>query len=111
TNTIKFAYPSRDALLADGWTFWATNSGAGRNTEITDTNVGPVVQYEPPDNPAVVRIPVDVGTILQTANNSRNSLFRSLATNWVSMRLALSFFPTNNWQDAHLDLYQDDDDY
>ena len=111
TNTTKFAYPNRDALLADGWTFWATNNGVGRNTEITDTNVGAVVQYEPPDNPAVLRIPVDVGTILETANNSRNSLFRSLATNWVSLRLALTFSPTNNWQDAHLDLYQDDDDY
>jgi hypothetical protein len=111
TNTFGFAYANRTALLADGWSFWATNNGAGRNTEITDTNVGAVVKYRPADNPGALRIPVDAGTLLQTANNSRNSLFRPLATNWVSIRLALSYTPTNNWQDAHLDVYQDDDNY
>jgi hypothetical protein len=45
TNTISLNYPDRNALLADGWTFTAITNGVARDTEITDTNIGPVISY------------------------------------------------------------------
>ena len=45
-------------------------------------------------------------------NNTRNSLFRSLPSDWRSVRLALTFAPSAvDYQQAHLGLYQDDDNY
>ena len=88
--------------------------GAPRNTEITDAGVGPLVSYNQGGPPGALRIPCDVGDLWGTGtgvNNSRNSLFRSLATNWTSMSLALSFAPAMNFQQVHLALYQDDDNY
>ncbi|HTY85967.1 MAG TPA: MBG domain-containing protein, partial [Candidatus Acidoferrum sp.] len=112
TNTITFGYTNRTALLADGWSFIATGvDGTPRNTEITNSGNGAVIVYNPSDNPGVLRIPVDDGYLLLTPNNSRNTLFRSLATNWVSMRLRLSFHPSANYQEANIMLYQDDDDF
>ena len=113
TNTIQFSsYKSRTALLNGGWSFWATNAtGGGRNTEITDPKVGAVIAYNPSDDPGTVRIPVDSGFLLLTPNDSRNCLFRSLPTNWVSMRLKLSFAPKQSFQEANIMLYQDDDDF
>ena len=43
TSTYLFNYTNRDALLADGWIFFATNNGAARNTEITNPAVGAVI--------------------------------------------------------------------
>ena len=75
-----------------------TAGGAIRNTETTS---GAVVSYNQP--PGVLRIPCDVGDIWQNQNDTRNTLFRSLPTNWVSIRLRLaSFAPTQNYQQAGL---------
>ena len=113
TNSIAFNYPNRAALLADGWSFFAVNAnGTGRNTEITDTNVG-VVAYAQTNAAlgTVLRVPCDVGDIWQSANDTQNALFHSLPTNWVSLRLALAFTPSQDYQQAQLTLYQDDDNY
>ena len=114
TNTILFNYPSRSALLADGWSFMAVLNGANRNTEITNPAVGGVVSYDQTAHPGVLRIPCDLGDLWGTGpdtDNTRNSLFRNLATNWVSAKLWLSFAPVSDVQQAHLCLYQDDDNY
>ena len=105
-------------------------TGGHQNTEITTTNVGAVALYGQTNAflGQVTRIPCDVGTIWSSpvqwtngtwpnlspnplANQTRNSLFRSLPTNWVSLRLACSFAPNQNYQGVSLLLYQDDDDY
>ena len=106
TNTIVFNYPNRSALTNDGWSFIATNpDGTPRNTE---TN--PAVMYNQP--PGTLAVPVDQGDLFGTSfNNTRNSLFRNLSTNWVSMRVQLSLNPTVDVDQAHLTLYQDDDNY
>src|SRR6185369_11831239 len=45
-------------------------------------------------------------------NTSRNSLFRNMPTNWISARLRIAAFaPTQNYQQAGLVAYQDDDNY
>ena len=38
-------------------------------------------------------------------------MFRSLPTNWYRIELALAFSPNTNYQQVHLTLYQDDDNY
>src|ERR1017187_3445256 len=105
-------------------------NGGAQNTEITDTNIGAAVSYHKTNSSlgVVTRIPCDVGYMWGSpitftngtvprlnpdplANQTRNSLFRSLPTNWVSMRLALSFAPTGNYHDVRFQLYQDDDNY
>src|SRR5208283_1379494 len=113
TNSIYFTYTNRSALVADGWSLTATNGvGAARNTEITDTNVG-VILYAQTNGSlgTVLRVPCDVGDVWEAANNTRNALFHSLPANWVSLRLALAFAPSQDYQQAQLALYQDDDDY
>ena len=111
TNTILFNYANRAALLADGWSFYATNDGAPRNTEIL-TGAG-MIDYNQTLHPGVLNIPCDQGDLYGTAyNNTRNTLFRSLPADWQSVRLALTFAPVAaNYQQAHLGLYQDDDNY
>jgi hypothetical protein len=112
TNTYQFAYADRNALLADGWNFLATlPGGATRNTEITNPAVGALASYDQTAHPGVLGIPCDLGDLWAAANNTRNSLFRSLPANWVSLRLALTFAPVANYQQVHLALYQDDDNY
>ena len=112
-SMLTFFYSDRLDLLADGWSFWATNPiGVGaRNTEITNSADGAMVDYNQTAHLGEVWIPCDVGDLEASANNSRNSLFRALPTNWVSARLRISFVPTVNFQQAHLGLYQDDDNY
>ena len=113
TNTVLFNYPDRAGLIADGWSFLASNSnGTSRDTEITNASVG-VVAYARTNNAlgTVLRVPCDVGDLWGSANNTRNSLFRSLPTNWTSLRLSLAFAPSQNYQQAQLALYQDDDNY
>jgi hypothetical protein len=112
TNTITFTYASRSALLADGWNFIATNpDGTPRNTEITDSAAGALVSYDQTQHPGSLRIPCDVGDLWGNRNNSRNSLFRALPTNWVSVQLAMAFRPTVDFQQVHLTYYQDDDNF
>ena len=115
TNTFSFTYANRNALLAAGWSFIAVSSGAygstPRNTEITNSANGAVVSYDQTAHPGVLRIPVDQGDLWEDMNNSRNTLFQNLASNWVSVRLKLSFVPSQNYQQANLVVYQDDDNY
>jgi regulation of enolase protein 1 (concanavalin A-like superfamily) len=109
TNVINFTYPDRMALIADGWDFNAkTVAGLTRNTEVTN---GAVVSYAQANHPGVVRIPVDTGDLWATANNTRNSLFRDLSPDWTSLRLDVSFAPTQAYEQAHLAVYQNDDNY
>jgi len=109
TNSFSFTYANRAALLADGWDFVArTAGGAPRDTE---TTTGAVVSYDQTAHPGMLRIPVEVGNMWESANNTRNSLFRNLSSNWSSVRLELTFTPTQNVQQVHLSLYQNDDNY
>jgi hypothetical protein len=115
TNAYSFGFSNRDELLADGWSFIARLAdGTARNTEITNPALGAVVSYDVA--PGTLRIPCDVGDLYATGpyvNNTRNSLFRSLPTNWVSAQLRLTFAPapSQNYQQVHFGLYQDDDNY
>jgi hypothetical protein len=112
TNTYDFTYTGRTALLADGWSFLARlPDGTTRNTEITNAADGALISYDQTAHPGVLRIPVDTGDLWGSANNTRNSLFHGLSTNWVSVRLDFTFLPTTNYQQAQLALYQDDDNY
>jgi internalin A len=112
TNTYKFTYGSRLALTNDGWSFIATQpGGAPRDTEVSNPADPAAVSYDQSAHPGVLRIPCTAGDLYMTANNSTNSLFRSLPANWLSARLNLSFSPAQNYQQAHLALYQDDDNY
>src|SRR6266850_4776465 len=109
TDHFYFTYPDRASLLADGWDFLAhTVAGDARNTEQT---TGAVVSYDQMAHPGVLRIPVDTGDLWGSANNTRKSLFRNLPSNCMSMRLKLSFAPTQNYQEAGLTVYQDDENY
>ncbi len=109
TNIFNFAYSDRAALLAAGWDFVArASNGDPRDTERTN---GAVVSYDQTEHPGVLRIPVDVGDLWADLNDTRNSLFRNLSTNWLSLRLHLAFNPTQNYQQMALALYQDDDNY
>ncbi len=104
-----FTYANRANLLAGGWDFLAqAASGAARDTEQT---TGVMVSFDQSAHPGVLRIPADTGDLWGAANNSRNSLFRSLPANWMSLRLKLSFAPTQNYQQAGLVAYQDDNNY
>lgn len=112
TNTVHFNYGSRSALLADGWTFLArTGPGQTRNTETTAGTIPPDVSYDQGLHPGVLRVPVGGGDLWETYNSSQNTLIRQLATNWTSVRLALSFAPTQNTEQVNLLVYQDDDNY
>ena len=104
-----FTYPDRAGLIAAGWDFLAvTPTGGVRDTEQT---TGAVVSYDQTAHPGILRIPVDVGDLWGDQNNTRNTLLRSLPPNWTSIRLKLSFAPTQNYQQAGLLAYQDDDNY
>jgi len=112
TNTFIFDYESRVALLQAGWNFFATwPDGTSRDTEITNTADGALVSYDQNAHPGMLRIPCDVGDLWGSLNSSRNSLFRGLPTNWVSMQLALALAPTIDFQQVHLAVYQDDDNF
>jgi hypothetical protein len=109
TNTYLFNYPDRASLLADGWSYiGTTGTGAARNTEMTS---GAVVSYDQVGHPGVLRIPCDVGDLWGPGGNTRNSLFRNLPTNWLSLQVSFSFAAIVNVDQAHLTLYQNDDNY
>jgi hypothetical protein len=107
---FDFTYADRSSLLTDGWDFIAkTALGISRNTEQTS---GAVVSYDQQVHPGVLRIPVDEGDLWQNYNNTRNTLFRDLPSNWRSVRLMISSFdPTQGYQQAGIAVYQDDDNY
>lgn len=112
TDTFNFTYANRDALLADGWSFMASlSNGAARDTEITNAADGLLVDYDQTIHPGTLRIPCDRGDLWMAANDTRNSLFRNLSSNWMSVRLFLTFKPVSNYQQVQLAVYQDDDNY
>jgi regulation of enolase protein 1 (concanavalin A-like superfamily) len=103
-----FTYPNRASLIAAGWDFTAKTWWSNRNTEQTS---GAVVSYDQVAHPGILRIPADTGDLWAGWNNSRNTLFRNLPSNWTSIRLKLSFAPTQDYQQAGLLAYQNDDTY
>lgn len=110
-NHIDFTYPDRTSLLAAGWSFLATTaSGATRNTEVTSGS--PSVDYNQTAHPGNVREQLGSGEMYGTSNNSQNTLFYPLPTNWTSIRLKIAAFnPAANYQQTGFLLYQDDDNY
>jgi regulation of enolase protein 1 (concanavalin A-like superfamily) len=110
TEHYDFSYPDRASLLGEGWDFLAvTPSGGTRDTEQL---TGAVVSYDQVVHPGVTRIPCDTGDLWGALNSTRNSLFRDLPSEWTSVRLKLAAFaPTQNYQQAGLVVYQDDDNY
>ncbi|MDA8172467.1 MAG: hypothetical protein M0Z48_11655 [Nitrospiraceae bacterium] len=100
TQHYDFAYPDRTGLISAGWNFNAvTPSGGLRNTEQT---TGAVVSYDQTAHPGVLQIPADTGDLWDNANNSRNTLFRTLPPDWTSIRLKLFFGPSRDYQQAGL---------
>jgi hypothetical protein len=82
-----FVYPDRESLFAAGWDFMAkTASGLQRNTEQT---TGVVVSYDQTVHPGVLRIPADIGDVWANINNTRNTLFHNLPSDWTSITLNL----------------------
>ncbi|MGH7391481.1 MAG: BACON domain-containing protein [Candidatus Rokuibacteriota bacterium] len=111
SSRVNLSYSSRAALLADGWwDFLArTSGGSTRGTEQTS---GLVVSYDQAEHPGTIRIPADQGTLWGSGNNTRNTLFRDLPSDWTSIRLQVAAFaPTAPYQGACLMAYQDDDNY
>jgi hypothetical protein len=107
---INFTYTSRTALLADGWSYTATTAaGAPRDTEQTGA-LAP--DYNQTTHAGTIRIPLGPGELWQALNSSQNTLFRTLPTNWTSIRLKIaSFNPVTAYQQVGLIAYQDDDNY
>lgn len=104
-----FTYPDRGSLTADGWDYIATTrEGYQRDTEQT----ADPVSYDQQDHPGVISIPVGEGDLWLTTNNSENTLFRNLPSNWSSIRLFIPVFtPEQPYQKAGLAAYQDDNNY
>jgi hypothetical protein len=116
TNTIHFTYAGRSALTNDGWSFVATRAdGSPRDTENTNPPSLGGIDYDQNAHTNCIMVPCDKGDLWDslgnTSNNTTNSLFRTLPTNWVSLQLSLSFAPKIDNQQVHLSLYQDDDRY
>ncbi len=107
---ITFTYPTRLALLADGWSYVAkTAGGNARNTEQTGSLA---VNYDQSSHPGTIRIPLGQGELWQALNNSQNTLFRNLPSTWTSIRLKIAAFgPAADFQQVGLLAYQDDDNY
>jgi regulation of enolase protein 1 (concanavalin A-like superfamily) len=102
---LDLGYENRSELVASGWDFLArTAGGAARNTERTS---GAVVSYDA----SGLQVPADVGDLWEGLNDTRNSLFRDLSPSWTSVRARLSFAPTQNYQQAGLVVYGNDDNY
>jgi hypothetical protein len=107
---FDFNYGDRSSFLSAGWDFnGLTAAGISRNTEMT---TGAIVSYDQQIHPGVLRIPVDAGDLWEGINNTRNTLFHALPSEWTSIRIKIvSFDPTQNNQQATLVAYQDDDNY
>lgn len=100
------SYPNRASLLQDGWDFLArTASGSSRNTEQTN---GATVGY---DSSGRLLVPADSGDLWEGLNDTRNSVFRDLPAEWTSVRVLVDFAPTQNFQQAGLVVYDNDDNY
>ncbi|MBI3739020.1 MAG: hypothetical protein HY258_08255, partial [Chloroflexi bacterium] len=110
TQHIDLTYSSSTVLKADGWDFLAkTAANVTRNTEQSGALA---VDYDQVAHPGVIRIPLGSGELWQTLNNSQNTLFRTLPSDWTSIRVKLAAFnPAANYQQVGLLAYQDDDNY
>ncbi|GAA1533657.1 hypothetical protein GCM10009803_12870 [Microbacterium ginsengiterrae] len=105
TSTYSFGYGSRDAMLGDGWDFVARSAdGQPRDTEQAAPDG---VAY----TPSGLIIPVSTGDLLGGADGTRNSVFRDLPEDWVTVQVAVDFAPTAGNQQAGIALYQNDDEY
>src|SRR4029077_11344705 len=83
TQHFDLTYASSTALKADGWDFLAkTATGGIRNTEQTGALA---VDYNQTTHPGVVRVPIGSGELWQALNNSQNTFFHNLPTDWVSL--------------------------
>jgi hypothetical protein len=115
TRHITFSYSNRDALFADGWSFMASRSGTNRNTEITNSAQGLLIDYNQGAHPGSINVPCDLGDLWEINNNrvypTRNMLSRALPPNWIEINLTMTFDPGANIQQAGIALYQDDDNF
>jgi len=109
TDFIDMGYTNRAALINDGWSFNAvTASGKIRATE----DAAEPVQFSASSHPGRLRIPVQEGSLELSDNNSRNTLFRDLPSDWTSIRMKVNAFdPGARTQAIGLAVYQDDDHY
>lgn len=104
-GTFSLGYPNRAALVADGWDFRGrTGAGLARDTERTS---GGTVTYSSQG----LGLPTTTGDLWSTSNNSDNTIFRDLPSNWSSVRVRLSAAPVANYQHAGLVVYDNDDNY
>ena len=110
TSQFNFTYANRAAFVADGWDFnGKTAAGASRNTEQTGTLA---VSYDQTAHNGTIRLPIPIGDIYGSTNNSENMLMRDLPSTWTSIRLNISAFaPTVNYEEVSIAAYQDDDNF
>jgi hypothetical protein len=108
---IDFNYPDRNSLLVNGWSFVATTATSGtRNTEVLPGP--PSMDYNQSVHPGTIRQQLGSGEMYAAKNNSQNTLFHALPTNWTSIRLKVAAFnPVVSYQQVGLLVYQDDDNY
>ena len=98
----NFTYADRAALVADGWDF------IGRHPVGTprDTEYGAVTYTG-----SAIQIPMGVGDLWATLDNTRDSLFRSLPSDWTSVRHCLSAAPSKIYQQTGIAIYETDGMY
>jgi hypothetical protein len=110
TQQFNFTYANRTALVADGWDFKGkTASGVPRNTEQTGTLA---VSYDQTAHAGTIRLPIPIGDIYGSTNNSENMLMRDLPGTWTSIRVNIAAFtPTVNYEEVSIAAYQDDDNF
>jgi hypothetical protein len=107
---VDFSYSSSTALKADGWDFLAKTVGG--TTRDTEQSGALAINYDQTSHPGTIRVPLGSGEIWQAINNSQNTLFRTLPSDWTSIRVKLAAFnPVANYQQVGLLAYQDDDNY
>jgi hypothetical protein len=101
---FDFAHADAAALKGSGWSFVARTAGGGtRNTEQTGSLA---ISYDQVAHPGAIRVPLGSGEIWKTLNNSQNTLFRNLPTDWTSLRLRVAAFaPVANAQQVALMAY------
>jgi hypothetical protein len=117
TNHFTFSYPNRDALLTDDWSFMASRSGTNRNTEITNSAQGLLIDYNQAAHPGSINIPCDLGDMWDVNDETnrvyptRNLLSRALSPTWTEINLTITWDPGMVAQQAGLAIYQDDDNF
>ena len=93
-------YANRSALLADGWSYIANQSGFQRDTETGTVTYAPLTVSATSNN------------IVGATNTSTDTIFRNLPLNWYQITVRLS--PTPAHSSTHrigFLVYTDDDNY